>query len=74
VDTNILVYAANLERPEYRAANRILEDLRDGEERWFLTWAIIYEFLRVATHPSIIKYPVPAESALVFGGRLIHSP
>lgn len=48
VDTNILVYAANQECPEYRGANRILEDLRDGEVRWFLTWGIIYEFLRVA--------------------------
>lgn len=74
VDTNILVYAANQKCPEHSAARRTLDDLRDGQHQWFLTWGVIYEFLRVATHPAITGYPISAESAVMFIGRLLDSP
>ena len=74
VDTNILVYAANQECSEHAAAERTLANLSHGERPWFLTWGVIYEFLRVATHLSISRNPFTAEEAVTFVARLLDSP
>lgn len=57
VDTNILIYAANPRAPEHDRARELLEDWRSGDRIWFVTWGIVYEFLRVATHPRVFASP-----------------
>ncbi len=74
VDTNILLYAANPASPEHRAARAEVERLRKGASPWFLTWSIIYEFLRVATHAAVFERPLTAPSAGLFVRRLTESP
>ncbi len=74
VDTNILLYAANPASPEHRAARAEIERLRAGTSPWFLTWGIVYEFLRVATHRAVFERPLPVSSACLFVKRLIESP
>ncbi len=74
VDTNILLYAANPASAEHRAARAEIERLRRGTSPWFLTWGIIYEFLRVATHSAVFDRPLTASSATLFVRRLIESP
>ena len=74
VDTNILVYAANAQCPEHTVARQTLEELRAGDRPWFLTWGVIYEFLRVVTHPAVSDSPLSASAALLFVGRLLDSP
>jgi len=74
VDTNILLYAVNPDASEHQAARDLLEAWRAGDRPWFVTWGIIYEFLRVSTHPRIFPAPIALTesrawvAALLFGG------
>ena len=74
VDTNILLYSANPASPEFSAARAEVERLRRGTSPWFLTWGIVYEFLRVATHPTVFPHPLSMASAVLFVKRLLESP
>ncbi len=66
VDTNILAYAVNRDCEEHRAAAAALERWLWEAVPWALTWSVIYEFLRVATHPRIFRRPLSAGQALTF--------
>ena len=58
VDTNLLLYAVNPDSSDHKRAHGLLEDWRRGERLWFLTWGIVYEFLRVSTHPNVFPKPL----------------
>jgi toxin-antitoxin system PIN domain toxin len=64
VDTNILVYAHRTEFPQHEAARRGLMELAEGVDLWGIPVFCIGEFLRVVTHPAILKPPTPLKSAL----------
>jgi uncharacterized protein len=74
VDTNVLVYAANVESPFHSACHKWLERQRARPDAWYITWPIIYEFLRVATHPRVLGRPWSAEAAWRFVMALLASP
>jgi toxin-antitoxin system PIN domain toxin len=57
VDTNILIYAHRAEFPEHVAARKLLAGLAEGSELWALPVFCLGEFLRVVTHPAILKPP-----------------
>jgi toxin-antitoxin system PIN domain toxin len=63
VDTNILLYAVNPDTPEHARARALLEDWRAGARTWFVTWGIVYEFLRVSTHGAIFPQPLDLPTA-----------
>jgi toxin-antitoxin system PIN domain toxin len=74
VDTNILVYAADLRAAEHARCKELLEGWRAGNAAWFLTWGICYEFLRVVTHPRVLRTPWNSREAHGFIKALIESP
>lgn len=74
VDTNLLLYAVNPDAPEHERARSELEDWRRGSRSWFLTWGIVYEFLRVATHPHIFPHPLTLPDAWAFLTAVLASP
>jgi predicted nucleic acid-binding protein len=41
---------------------------------WYLTWGIIYEFLRITTHPRVMRRPWEARQAWRFAQVLLASP
>jgi toxin-antitoxin system PIN domain toxin len=63
IDTNLLLYAVNPDAPEHTHTRALLETWRRGERSWFVTWSIIYEFLRVSTHPRIFPEPLQLPAA-----------
>ena len=63
VDTNVLVYAADADSPAHPACFKRLEGWRRGAGAWYGTWGIVYEFLRVVTHPRVFHPPTPMETA-----------
>jgi uncharacterized protein len=63
VDTNLLLHAVNPDSADHVRARALLEEWRAGDESWFLTWGIIYEFLRVGTHASVFPTPLDLPSA-----------
>lgn len=74
VDTNVLVYAANRDSPFHRPCARLLASWREQPGAWFLTWGIMYEFLRVVTHPRVLSQPWSVERAWGFCGAVLASP
>ena len=74
VDTNVLIYAANEDAPGHTACVRRLEEWRHGSGAWYSTWGIVYEFLRVASHPKALKHPWKIAKAWEFVETLTASP
>ena len=74
VDTNILVYAADADSPAHGRSHDLLEQWRSQPSAWYVTWAIVYEFLRVVTHPRVFRRPLSAGDAWRFVLGLLESP
>lgn len=74
VDTNILVYASNQDAPPHAACRAWLEDQRKSADAWFLTWGIVYEFVRVITHPRVLTTPWSGPEAWAFIQALLAAP
>lgn len=66
IDTNILLYAANSDSEEHAAAVKFLGKAANSPEQWFLTEGIVYEFLRVSTHPKVFPKPLDWKEAIRF--------
>lgn len=63
VDTNLLLYAVNPDAPEHGIAHALVDQWRHEERPWFVTWGILYEFLRVSTHPRVFAQPMDLHRA-----------
>lgn len=74
VDTNVLVYAADEDSPFHAPCQHWLERQRQRAEAWYTTWPILYEFLRVTTHPRVMRRPWKAPAAWKFVETLLASP
>ncbi len=74
VDTNVLLYAANASAPEHARCRQLLLQWRRESLPWHVTWGILYEFLRIATHPRVLERPWSAASAWDFVATLLLSP
>lgn len=74
VDTNVLVYAADADSPFHRPCRRWLERQRSRPDAWYTTWSILYEFLRVTTHPRVMRQPWNVGAAWKFVTALLASP
>jgi hypothetical protein len=74
VDTNVLVYAADRTCREHLACLERLEEWRRSSLPWYLTWNVLYEFVRVVTHPRVFDRPWDTTAAWSFVGGLLASP
>ncbi len=74
VDTNVLVYAADESAPEHTRCRTLMEGWRRRNGAWYLTWGICYEFLRVVTHPRVMRRPWTMDAAVGFLAVLQASP
>jgi toxin-antitoxin system PIN domain toxin len=71
IDTNLLLYAVNPDAPEHARARQLLGEWRAGERPWFVTWGIIYEFLRLSTHPRVFPAPITLQQARAWTSALL---
>lgn len=74
VDTNILVHAADAESPFHQRCFESLDGWRNTSAAWFLTWPVVYEFLRVSTHPRVLRKPWSLSAGWEFVESLLASP
>ena len=74
VDTNILVYGVDIDSPNHARCRALLEQCRLQTTPWYLTWGIVYEFLRVVTHSRVLKCPFSSSQAWLFLDALFASP
>ena len=74
VDTNVLIYAADADSPFHGACRGWIERQRERPDAWYTTWAILYEFLRVTTHPRVMRRPWSVTESWSFVSALLASP
>jgi uncharacterized protein len=74
VDTNVLVYAADADSQFHAPRCKWLERQRARPDAWYTTWRILYEFLRVTTHPRVMRRSWSALAAWEFVMALLESP
>ncbi len=74
VDTNVLVHAVHEESPFHRACLASVEAWRRQPSAWYVTWGIVYEFLRVVTHRKVLRRPYGITDAWRFVDALLASP
>ena len=74
VDTNVLVYAANIDSQFHEPCRDWLARQRARPDAWYTTWPVLYEFLRVTTHPRVMRRPWSAAAAWQFVTALLASP
>ncbi len=74
VDTNVLVHAVDERSPFHGACVTALERWRREPGAWFVTWSVLYEFLRVVTHLRGSRRPWSVETAWSFVEALLASP
>lgn len=74
LDTNVLIYAADSQCQEHKQCRALLEKCRKDSLPWYTTWGILYEFLRVSTHPRVFKTPLTIDQAWLFANVLFASP
>lgn len=53
IDTNIFVYATYPKFKEYPKAIGFLRECLQGKDSWHTSWSVVYEYLRVVTHPQL---------------------
>jgi toxin-antitoxin system PIN domain toxin len=74
VDTNILVYSADEDSNLHECCARLMEEWRRRSSVWYVTWRILYEFLRVTTHPRVFRKPWSVTEAWGFVKAVLASP
>jgi toxin-antitoxin system PIN domain toxin len=74
VDTNVLVYAANLDSPWHASCRAALARWRSRSSPWYVTWGIAYEFVRLTSHPRTLEHPWTPAEAWAFLEALAASP
>jgi uncharacterized protein len=78
VDTNIVVYASDEFAPEHAVCRRLLLGVPASPdmpaEPLCIPWSVIYEFLRVVTHPRAMRRPWSMAEAWAFVTVLLRSP
>lgn len=74
VDTNVLVHAVDEGAPFHQPCAEALRRWRVQPGAWFVTWSVLYEFLRVVTHPRRSRRPRALAEAWRFVDALLASP
>ncbi|MCK6556908.1 PIN domain-containing protein [Candidatus Binatia bacterium] len=71
IDTNLFLYAANSDADEHRRARDFLARVGGSRDPWYVTDGILYEFLRVSTHPKVFPKPLTWREGIAFLQPLI---
>lgn len=63
LDANVLLYAVSRRAPEHDRARAWLEAQLSGPRRVGMPWESLTAFLRIATHPRVVRPPLMPEDA-----------
>lgn len=73
VDTNVLLHGIDAASPYHSRCRKRLEEWLSGAPSWYITWPIAYEFLRVSTHPRVLRQPLSLRQAWDFITTLLEA-
>lgn len=63
-DVNLLIYAHNRAAPLHASAKRWWEVLITEQRPVGMPWAVLFGFIRLVTHPSVLVSPLPPLDAV----------
>jgi uncharacterized protein len=64
VDTNVLVYATHTGSPFHDRARALVEYLVAGPSLVYVLWPAVLGYLRIVTHPNILRSPLSGDEAM----------
>ena len=73
VDANVLVIAADRSDPSHERCREQVLAWRRQPTPWYLTWPIAFEFLRIVTHPHVLRKPWILPEAWAFMDAVLAS-
>ena len=74
IDANLLIYAINEDSHHHAKAKPWLETIFSGTTVVGLPWIVILAFLRITTHPNIVKNPLSTDQAVGFVESWLEQP
>jgi uncharacterized protein len=74
LDTNLLIYAMDTSSPHHHAARDWFEKILSGEDEVGLAWIVILAFVRIVTHPAIVRRPLAPEEAIEYVDSWLQQP
>ncbi len=74
LDTNVLLFYVNRDCPEHSRVTRFIHRHAAAGNRLAVPWRVLYEFLRLITHPSVVQRPMTAAQGHVVISRLLMRP
>lgn len=74
VDANLLIYAIDSDSVHHNAARRWLEKSLSGTTQVGLAWIVLLAFLRVTTHPRVVRNPLAPEAAVNYVDEWLACP
>ena len=63
VDANLLLYATDSSSPDHEIASSWLTTALNGDRRVGIPWQSIGAFLRISTHPRVVRHPFTGAQA-----------
>jgi uncharacterized protein len=74
IDANLLIYAVDSDSAHHKAARRWLEKSLSGTTQIGMAWIVLLAFIRITTHPRIMRNPLPADAALSYVDEWLAQP
>ena len=74
IDANILVYASNDRDENSARAKELVRQLAEGPDIFYLFWPTILAYLRIVTHPAILRPPLTSAEATSNIDQLLSRP
>lgn len=73
-DANLLIYAVDRDSPQHAPAHRWLEAALSGSEPLGIPWIAALAFVRITTHPRIMRTPLATAKALEYIDAWLRQP
>lgn len=64
LDANLLLFASDESSPFHGRARGFLDDVARGPAIVYVFWPVVMAYLRIATHASIFRSPLPPDRAM----------
>ena len=74
LDVNVLVYAADETSDRHPRARALLDHVATSPAITYLLWPVLLGYVRIITHPSILRAPLSPEAAIADIDDLVQRP
>ena len=74
VDANLLIYAVDRDSPHHSRARQWLEATLSRAEWVGIPWIAVLAFLRITTHPAVMRKPLAAAAAIGYVEGWLRQP